>query len=77
MNDSYVVPTAAAPLDAIVRPPGSKSLTNRALLCAALADGPSSLVGALDSEDTRVMADALKQLGIDVRPHWDAQRIEL
>ena len=38
-----------------VRPPGSKSITNRALVAAALADGQSTLVGALDSEDTQVM----------------------
>ncbi|MBX9790098.1 MAG: 3-phosphoshikimate 1-carboxyvinyltransferase [Pirellulales bacterium] len=47
-----------------VRPPGSKSLTNRALVCAALAKGRSILTGALDSEDTRVMFEALGQLGI-------------
>lgn len=47
-----------------VRPPGSKSITNRALVCAALAQGRSILTGALDSEDTRVMFEALGQLGI-------------
>ena len=46
--------------------PGSKSLTNRALVVAALADGPSVLSAALDSEDTRVMVDALRTLGIAV-----------
>jgi 3-phosphoshikimate 1-carboxyvinyltransferase len=55
------------PIDASVRPPGSKSLTNRALVCAALADGISQLTGALDSEDTRVMVAALQQLGIAVK----------
>ena len=54
------------PLHASIRPPGSKSITNRALVCAALADGESTLTGALDSEDTRVMIAALGQLGIDV-----------
>jgi 3-phosphoshikimate 1-carboxyvinyltransferase len=49
-----------------VRVPGSKSLTNRALIVAALADGPSTLTGALDSDDTRVMVDSLQKLGIDV-----------
>jgi 3-phosphoshikimate 1-carboxyvinyltransferase len=49
-----------------VRVPGSKSLTNRALIVAALADGASTLAGALDSEDTRVMVDALDRLGIEV-----------
>ncbi|MCY2993956.1 MAG: 3-phosphoshikimate 1-carboxyvinyltransferase [Planctomycetota bacterium] len=54
------------PIVASVRPPGSKSITNRALVCAALADGRSVLSGALDSEDTRVMAAALQQLGLPV-----------
>ncbi|MGD9636958.1 MAG: 3-phosphoshikimate 1-carboxyvinyltransferase, partial [Pirellulales bacterium] len=46
--------------------PGSKSITNRALVCAALAAGRSTLRGALDSEDTRVMIAALRELGINV-----------
>jgi 3-phosphoshikimate 1-carboxyvinyltransferase len=49
--------------------PGSKSLTNRALVVAALAVGDSTLQGALDSEDTRVMVAALQRLGFSVR--WD------
>jgi len=52
------------PLRGRVRPPGSKSLTNRALACAALARGQSRLTGVLDSDDTRVMIAALDQLGI-------------
>src|SRR3954466_10839754 len=56
----------AKPPQARVRVPGSKSLTNRALIVAALADGPSTLTGALDSEDTRVMVESLRRLGIDV-----------
>src|SRR5262249_27666212 len=51
---------------ATVRVPGSKSLTNRALIVAAMADGPSALAGALDCDDTRVMAEALRALGIAV-----------
>ncbi len=54
------------PSNARVRVPGSKSLTNRALIIAALADGPSTLTGALDSDDTRVMVDSLQRLGISV-----------
>ncbi|MEM9826072.1 MAG: 3-phosphoshikimate 1-carboxyvinyltransferase [Planctomycetota bacterium] len=52
-----------------VRVPGSKSLTNRALVLAALASGPSVLRGALHSEDTEVMIASLRQIGIaiDVR----------
>ncbi len=55
-----------APPDATVRVPGSKSITNRALLLAALADGDSVLRGALFSDDTRYMADSLNQLGVAV-----------
>jgi 3-phosphoshikimate 1-carboxyvinyltransferase len=57
----------AAPLVASVRPPGSKSLTNRALVCAALARGRSTLEGLLDSEDTRVMIAALEALAIEIQ----------
>ena len=54
------------PVDAVARVPGSKSITNRALLIAALADGPSELTGALHSDDTRYMAQALTALGVGV-----------
>jgi 3-phosphoshikimate 1-carboxyvinyltransferase len=58
-----------------IRPPGSKSITNRALACAALAQGESLLTGALDSDDTRVMIDSLGKLGIKV--DVDLDRCEL
>jgi len=54
------------PIRGRIRPPGSKSITNRALVCAALAKGTSTLTGALDSEDTRVMIESLGRLGIKV-----------
>ena len=60
------IQTATGPLKASVRPPGSKSITNRALICAALAKGESTLRGALDSEDTRVMIAGLQSLGIKI-----------
>lgn len=63
------------PVSATVRPPGSKSLTNRSLICAALASGASELAGALDSEDTRVMAGALQQLGIPLAAEFESGRI--
>ena len=50
-------------LSARVRVPGSKSITNRALLVAALASGESRLRGGLESDDTRVMCEALSALG--------------
>lgn len=52
------------PIVGTIRPPGSKSLTNRALMVAALASGESTLSGVLDSQDTRVMLDCLQRLGI-------------
>ncbi len=63
-TDSITIQPCASPPVATVRPPGSKSLTNRALVCATLADGTSTLRGALDSEDTQVMLAALRSLGI-------------
>ena len=56
----------SGPIRGTIRPPGSKSITNRALVCAALAEGDSTLTGALDSEDTQVMIDSLRKLGIGV-----------
>jgi len=54
------------PLRGRVAPPGSKSITNRALLLAALARGTSRLTGALKSDDTGLMADALRRMGVRV-----------
>jgi 3-phosphoshikimate 1-carboxyvinyltransferase len=54
------------PLVGRVSPPGSKSITNRALLLAALATGTSRLTGALKSKDTVLMAAALRQMGVSI-----------
>ena len=54
------------PLRGRVVPPGSKSITNRALLVAALAKGTSHLTGALKSDDTRYMALALQAMGVTI-----------
>ena len=54
------------PLDARVALPGSKSLTNRALLVAALAGGRSRLTGALRADDTEAMIDSLRRLGVSI-----------
>ncbi|WP_283138377.1 3-phosphoshikimate 1-carboxyvinyltransferase [Rhizohabitans arisaemae] len=59
----WPAPTASAPVDATVRLPGSKSITNRALLLAALADAPGVVRGALRSRDADLMVDALRSLG--------------
>ncbi len=66
MTDAIEIVAAKGPVSGSIRPPGSKSMTNRALVCAALADRDSTLRGALDSEDTRVMIEALGRLGISI-----------
>ena len=63
------------PPDCEVRVPGSKSITNRAVLIAALADGPSVLEGALFSDDTEYMAEAWRRLGIRVAADAAACRL--
>ena len=55
-----------------VKLPGSKSISNRVLLLAALASGETRLHDLLDSDDTRVMQDALRILGIAVKRDGDA-----
>jgi len=57
----------ATPLDAVVALPGSKSLTNRVLLLAALADGTSRFDNVLVADDTRLMVQALRSLGVSVQ----------
>ncbi len=59
------------PVRAEITVPGSKSITNRALILAALAEGEATLQGALWSEDTQVMTEALRTLGFDVRVEND------
>ena len=59
----WPAPRARAPIVARVGLPGSKSLTNRVLVLAALADGPSRIVAPLRARDTLLMADALRALG--------------
>lgn len=54
------------PIDATITVPGSKSYTNRALLVAAMANGVSTLTGALFSDDTRYMSSALRKLGVEI-----------
>lgn len=67
----------SGPVRGSIRPPGSKSITNRALVCAALAEGPSTLRGALDSEDTRIMRDCLTRLGVAIQAFDEGTRLEL
>jgi len=71
--DPWPAPRASSPVDVTVSLPGSKSITNRALVLAALADGPSVVRRALRSRDTELMASALTSLGASIDtsgPDW-------
>lgn len=63
----WSAPVADGPVVATVSVPGSKSASNRALILAALADGPSRILGLLDARDTQLMMDGLRMLGVDVQ----------
>jgi 3-phosphoshikimate 1-carboxyvinyltransferase len=65
-TETWAAPYADAPVHAVVTLPGSKSVTNRALLLAALATGPSTITRPLLARDTRLMALALRELGVTV-----------
>ena len=71
LPDPWPAPRAVEPVDAVVSLPGSKSLTNRALVLAALAEGPSVVRRALRSRDTTLMAAALTALGSRVDTSGD------
>jgi 3-phosphoshikimate 1-carboxyvinyltransferase len=72
LPDLIEIVPLSAPVHAEITVPGSKSITNRALVLAALADGEVTLTGALWSEDTQVMVDCLQRLGFEVRVELDA-----
>jgi len=74
-RDLWPAPHPDRPVDAVVRLPGSKSLTNRALVLAALSDGPSVVRHALRSRDTVLMADALTELGAGVDTTGDDWKV--
>src|SRR5262245_33622360 len=63
----------SGPVHAEITVPGSKSITNRALVLAALADGETILHGSLWSEDTQVMVECLQDLGYMVTVEADPQ----
>ncbi len=65
------------PINATVTVPGSKSYTNRALLVAALAEGRSRLTGALFSDDTHYMCEALRKLGVEIHADAEGCRFEV
>ena len=65
------------PIDTTIEVPGSKSYTNRALLVAALARGSSTITGALFSDDTHYMCNALQKLGIEIDADEKQARFEV
>jgi 3-phosphoshikimate 1-carboxyvinyltransferase len=64
VTDTWATPHRPTPVDAVVSLPGSKSITARALILAALSDGPSRIVRPLRARDTDLMADGLRALGV-------------
>lgn len=70
------IPTVGR-VDGTIRPPGSKSISNRALVCAALARGHSQLTGMLVSEDTEVMIDSWYRLGVKVVQHDGGKTVDV
>lgn len=75
MKDPFPVTPLSGPLAARVPIPGSKSITNRALILAALSPGTVTLEGALFSRDSRIMMEALRRLGFAVEENERASRI--
>lgn len=75
--DPYPVPVWTAPCHGSVRVPGSKSLTNRALILAALCEGAVRLEGSLFSRDSCLLVDNLKALGFSVRTDRGAAIMEV
>jgi 3-phosphoshikimate 1-carboxyvinyltransferase len=74
--DDWLVPRASGPVRALVRLPGSKSMTNRALVLAALSDRPTLITGPLVARDTRLMADALRALGCRITESAGGWQVE-
>ncbi len=66
MQGAYPAPTIDGPVHAELTIPGSKSLTNRELLIAAIADGPGRLIAPLHSDDSQRMVEALRALGVGI-----------
>ncbi|BAY14575.1 3-phosphoshikimate 1-carboxyvinyltransferase [Anabaenopsis circularis NIES-21] len=75
--DTIAIPTLNRPVDATVEIPGSKSITNRALLVAALAQGDSILENALFSEDSKYFAKCLENLGIPISLNPDLAQMQV
>ncbi|MET1005891.1 MAG: 3-phosphoshikimate 1-carboxyvinyltransferase [Propionibacteriaceae bacterium] len=72
----WPAPSADEPIRATVTIPGSKSETNRALILAALATGPSTITGGLEARDTQIMRDALRALGVTITETGTSWHVE-
>jgi 3-phosphoshikimate 1-carboxyvinyltransferase len=72
---AWAAPAAAGPVRARLTLPGSKSITNRALILAALADTPTTITGPLRARDTELMATAIGSLGATVTPAGDGWEV--
>lgn len=77
MQDPLPITPCQGPFDTSIALPGSKSITNRALILAALAPGKTKLQGALFSRDTRIMLTALQALGYDIDTCEEGSEIHL
>lgn len=76
-HSALEIQPVAEPICGTIQPPGSKSITNRALLIAALASGESKLTGALFSDDTHVMIDSLQRIGVEIRSDKSAATVDV
>jgi len=74
-EDPWPAPLASGPVRAKVPVPGSKSQTNRALVLSALADGPSTITGALKARDTKLMMAGLHAMGAEISSSGDQWRV--
>ncbi len=77
MTDSLLIKPFRSPATGLAQVPGSKSITNRALILAALADGETLLTGALFSRDTLILIKALRSLGFSIQDDPAAHTIRI
>ena len=77
ISDIYEVKRIEKPHDIVTSVPGSKSITNRALLIAALAEGTSVLHGVLFSDDSRYFMQALDDLGFPIHIDLDNETVTI
>ncbi len=77
MSDSIIIKPFTTPARGVAQVPGSKSITNRALILAALADGETLLRGALFSRDTEILITSLRQLGFSVEVNKSLHTIKV